>query len=143
MRVRTCISRRAAATMFTLLVAVLPACSDFGTDPTPTPPPVTTDVKFGRDVQAIFNSSCAISGCHVQPMPTAGLNLTAGSSYANLVNVPTQVFTPGVRITPGDVNASVLYLLVESGQMPARGARLTPAQVSVIRTWIEDGAPNN
>jgi hypothetical protein len=119
------------------------SCSDLGDPAPPTGPVVPTEVKFGRDVQAIFNSRCAISGCHVAPAPTAGLVLSAGVSYGNLVDVPTQVFTPGVRVTPGDLSNSVLYLLVQSGWMPASGGRLTATQLEIIRTWIEDGAPNN
>jgi hypothetical protein len=131
--------------MAALGAAVTLSCSDLGD---PAPPPtgpvvVPTEVKFGRDVQAIFNSRCAISGCHVAPTPTAGLVLSAGVSYGNLVNVPTQVFTPGVRVTPGDLSNSVMWLLLQSGMMPATGGRITATQLEIIRIWIEDGTPNN
>ena len=118
-------------------------CSDRG-EPIQAPlPPNADGISFAADIQPIFNARCAISGCHVMPTPQAGLVLTAGSSYANLVNVPTQIFTPGVRITPNDPGASVLYLLVVSGTMPATGGRLTTAQINAIREWIESGAPDN
>jgi hypothetical protein len=123
--------------------SILTSCSDRG-DPAQAPRPFDpAGISFANDIQPIFSARCAISGCHVLPTPTGGLVLSAGSSYANLVNVPTQVFTPGVRVTPNDVAASVLYLLVSSGTMPATGSPLTTAQINAIREWIESGAPNN
>lgn len=124
---------------------LLANCSDRGESIVKVPPlPSSPDeVSFANDIQPIFTTRCSISGCHVSPSPAAGLVLTAGSSYANLVNVPTQIFTPGVRITPNDTDASVLYLLVSSGTMPATGSPLTTAQIDAIREWIESGAPNN
>lgn len=137
------LARRSALTLCSVSVLLVCACSDFGDPLPPTRPVVPTDVKFTRDVQPILNSRCAVSGCHVSPLPKAGCDLSADSSYANLVNVPTEVFTPGVRVTPGDLSQSVLYLLIERGQMPASGPPVTSAQLTTIRRWIEDGAPNN
>lgn len=133
------------AIVYILLAAscsFLTSCSDRG-DPAPAPRPLgPAGISFANDIQPIFTARCAIGGCHVMPTPPAGLVLTAGC-YADLVNVPTQNFTPGVRVTPNDVGASVLYLLVASGTMPATGGRLTTAQIDAIRVWIESGAPNN
>jgi hypothetical protein len=134
---------RLVLVLVSVSLTVLVACSDMGDPAPPVKPVVPTDVKFGRDVQAIFNARCAIPACHVQPLPKAFCNLTEDSSYANLVNVPTKVFSPGVRVTPFDLNNSVLYLLVRGGQMPASGSHLTTVQIQTIRKWIEDGAPNN
>jgi hypothetical protein len=106
-------------------------------------PPPSGPVSFKRDVQAIFNHSCATAGCHVQPSPRANCDLSPGVSYANIVNVPTEVYVPGVRVTPSNPDSSVLYLLVVKGTMPARGPHLTSTQVSTIKKWIEAGAPDN
>jgi hypothetical protein len=106
----------ATASIAALLVV---ACSDSG-DPV-APPTVPANVSFKKHIQPIYNSRCAIAGAHVMPNPQAGLDLSPGVAYANTVNVPTQVFTPGVRVTPDDPSQSVLYLLVESGQMPDKG----------------------
>ncbi len=122
---------------------LLASCSDRGDSVQgPATPSDPAEISFANDVHPIFTARCAISGCHVAPTPTGGLVLTAGC-YVNLVNVPTQVFTPGVRVTPNDTGASVLYLLVSSGTMPATGGPLTTAQIDAIREWIESGAPNN
>jgi hypothetical protein len=128
---------------FLIILALFAACSDQGDPLPPSGPVVPQDVTFSKSVQPIFNARCAIPGCHVQPDPKAFLDLTVDSSYVSLVNVPTRVFTPGVRVTPNDLNGSVLYLLVQSGLMPAMGPALSAAQVKTIRTWIEDGAPDN
>ncbi|HEX6789686.1 MAG TPA: hypothetical protein VF247_00120 [Candidatus Krumholzibacteria bacterium] len=109
----------------------------------PGPTSVPDSVEFDQHVQAIFTSRCALSGCHVGSNPDAGLNLKAGVSYGNIVNVPTEVFVPGVRVTPFQPSESVLYLLVESGDMPGSGPDLSAVQKEIIRIWIEDGAPDN
>jgi len=109
------------------------------------PPPTQTvpdSVSFKAHIQPIFTSRCAISGCHVSPNPKAGLILTAGVAYANIVNVPAQNFT-GLRVAPNDASQSVLYLLVENGTMPQKGSRLTSVQVQTIKKWIDQGALNN
>jgi hypothetical protein len=124
-----------------LVWAFFAGCSSNG-DPV-TPPPPSGPVSFKRDVQAIFNHSCATAGCHVQPSPGANCDLSPGVSYANIVNVPTAVYTPGVRVEPSNPDSSVLYLLVVKGLMPARGPRLTNTQLSTIKKWIEAGAPDN
>jgi hypothetical protein len=103
---------------------------------------VPDSVEFAKHVQPIFNSRCAISGCHVQPNPRADLVLSEGVSYNNIVDVPAVNFT-GVRVIPGQPSQSVLYLLVEAGDMPATGPPLSDVQVEIIRTWIADGAPDN
>jgi hypothetical protein len=125
-------------------VLVWIACSDSGNPVAPPvgPSTVPDSVSFKNHVQPIFTARCAVSGCHVAPNPPAGLVLKAGSAYANIVNVPAQNFS-GLRVAPNDPSQSVLYLLVESGQMPARGSRLTTVQVQTIKRWIEQGALDN
>lgn len=128
-----------------LAVAALIACGgeDDPVAPDDGPKTVPDSVEFAKHVQPIFTSRCATSGCHVNPGPSADLVLTAGQSHGNIVNVPTVVFTPGVRVTPFEPVNSVLYLLVQSGTMPASGRRLTSVELAIIRKWIEDGAPDN
>jgi hypothetical protein len=126
-----------------LLIAL--ACSK--DDPVIPPPPVgpftvPDTVSFSKHIQPIFTARCATSGCHVSPNPKAGLVLKAGVAYANIVNVPAQNFS-GDRVVPGDPSTSVLYLLVESGQMPAQGSVLTKVQVQTIEKWILNDALDN
>src|SRR5712664_3848620 len=44
-------------------------------------------VSFCRDIQPIFNARC--TNCHNPNTTRGGLDLSAGNSYANLVNRPT------------------------------------------------------
>jgi len=128
------------ASLIGLVFAILAGCSQ---SHDPAGPEPSGPITFKADIQPIFNARCGVSGCHVQPLPRANCDLSPGVSYANLVNVPTEVYVPGVRVTPGEPDSSVLYLLVQKGIMPARGGRLTLTQVAAIKKWIEDGAPDN
>ena len=78
----------------------------------------------------------------------AGLDLSAGRSFENLVNVlSTQVGLN--RVTPGDSDMSYLVHKIEgragiAGQrMPPGGAPLSDQQIAAIRRWIDAGARNN
>lgn len=131
-------SRRPYPTLLAAIALVLlSACSEDD----PVEPP-SGPVSFSADIQPIFDSRCALSGCHVGPTPQASCNLSEGESYANLVNVKATLF-PGQRVLPGNASASVLYLLVEGGSMPATGDDLSDAQVDLIRRWILEGAHDN
>ena len=130
--------------MVALCAALWIACSG---DDDPMAPPagpttVPDSVSFKNHVQPILSARCAVSGCHVSPNPRGGLILTKGVAWANTVNVPAQNFT-GIRVTPFDPDNSVLYLLIESGQMPAKGSRLTSVQTQTIKKWIVQGALDN
>lgn len=118
------------ALLLILSLALLAGCSDMG-DPAGPQRPAGVSLQF--DVQPIFTSRCALSGCHVTPSPQAGMNLSAGVSYANTVNQPALVFGPGTRVIPSDPDASILYQLVSTGVMPAEGGPLTTAQIETIR----------
>jgi hypothetical protein len=128
------------AFLLILSLALFAGCSDMG-DPVGPQRPPGTSLRF--DVQPIFSARCAIPGCHVTPSPQAGMNLSTGASYANTVNVAALSLGPGLRVAPGDPDASVLYQLISSGTMPALGGPLTAAQIETIREWIAEGADNN
>lgn len=106
----------------------------------------------------ILTPSCAAEGCHGSFLPERDLDLTEGSSYGALVNVPAQE-GDYTLVVPGDPDESLLYLVLESdfygdgddqpatlGRMPPRvpGAPgLSNSQRSAIRSWIADGAMDN
>jgi mono/diheme cytochrome c family protein len=135
--------------LLVILLGVLLAagCSDQGSDPAdeggPTDPP-DDGVSFASDVQPIFDASCV--GCH-GPGGNAGLDLSAGASWANLVDVPSAE-TQLLRVHPSEPDSSWLYLKMTGAHdgvgsvMPPSGP-LPTATLDLVRTWIEEGALDN
>jgi len=113
--------------------------------------PVTTSnqsVRFGTQVQPIFTANCAVAGCHTPPSLTAGMNLTAGAAYNNIVNVQSSQIMM-LRVAPGDTVNSLLYRKITEtmppvgDRMPAGRPPLSAANIAIIRDWIVAGALNN
>lgn len=115
--------------------------------PTPTPPPGSTPTPTPTPTQvpgnntltfvqaSVFTPRC--TGCHGAMGGAAGLDLSAGHSYANLVNVPATTQT-GIRVVPGDPAASVLVTKLASGHAAVPAPLRTD-----IADWITAGALNN
>jgi hypothetical protein len=77
----------------------------------------------------------------------AGLDLRAGISYGELVDVPA-TSEPFPRVDPGNPDGSYLVIKLEGRQsvgdrMPQTGASLDSIDLTNIRNWISQGAPNN
>ncbi|MGD0339587.1 MAG: hypothetical protein ABSB78_12460 [Bacteroidota bacterium] len=109
--------------------------SVFAASPLPT-------VHYSTQVQPIFNGYC--TSCHGS---YGGLSLAPGSSYTNLVNVKAQSSCTSLkRVLPNDANNSVLYRKVAgstcSSRMP-QGGSLSASEITLIETWINEGALNN
>ncbi len=116
----------------------------------PSPPSTavsaTTLVSFEGDVQPIFTTNCAKSGCHSNNAPMQGQDLSEGDAYANIVSVPTRYPTdqnPNFgcvhmnRIEPGDPTKSfIMYKIQHSPQLTS--AVCTPAQLAVPFTTPPD-----
>lgn len=101
--------------------------------------------KAPASVQAIFDQSCALSGCHrdfQRPF------LTADVAYDNIVGAPSTQSPSLNFIEPGDPSRSYLYLKITGGsgiigtRMPQANPPLPAAQIDTIRVWIENGAPS-
>ncbi len=123
------------------------ACSEnINTEPktnTDTDQPMT----LSRVQEEIFDRSCAFTGCHAGSSPAAGLNLTLGSSYENLVNVTAVLSSEFKRVNPGNSSDSYLIkMLRNSGpgtrQMPPSG-KLNEDIIKLAESWINDGAEKN
>ena len=74
------------------------------------------------------------------------------TAYESLVNTPAAgdaCAGHGVRLTPDEPDASILYLKVSldnppcGARMPLGGPALSDAQLSQIRDWIKAGASND
>lgn len=110
---------------------------------------VSLPVSFASDVQPIFTANCALAGCHTGANPTGSLNLSAGQSRAQLVNVAAVGFPGAIRVIPGDASNSYLIRKLEGGpnisgvRMPEGAPALPTATIQKIRDWITAGALNN
>jgi hypothetical protein len=106
-------------------------------------------VSFAAQVQPIFNTSCALAGCHNVPGGAGNLNLSAGAARTQLVGVTANGFPGAVRVIAGDAAASYLTRKLEGGpnitggQMPDGALPLPVATIRIIKDWINQGANNN
>lgn len=134
---------------FLVLLALAGAAVACGTvkspvEPTDGPDPSAT---FSRVQAEVFTPSCAVAGCHGGSSPQLGLDLSAGKSWASIVNVRS-VEATRLRVAPGDPDASYLVSKVKGdatitgSRMPLGGA-LTPAEIDLIVDWVRRGAPND
>ena len=87
----------------------------------------TTDISYTVDVKPIMQSKC--NGCHSGNFPSAGLDLTSYSSMANIA-------------LNGQLYGVIAHLPGYS-PMPQSGNKLPDCEIAQIRSWINQGAPNN
>jgi hypothetical protein len=104
--------------------------------------PVDT-AYFGAEVLPIFTARCW--ACHP---PMGGMDLSAEVAYQSLVGVESINHAPGIRVVPGDPEASVLWNKINFTEvyglgMPPDGTVLSGEDLATIRDWIEQGALNN
>jgi hypothetical protein len=109
--------------------------------------PVT--VPRYTDIQAIWDSVPSCTTCH-GPGGSGGLNLSADSSYANLVNAPATACAPRNRVSPNNPDESVLVRKLEGTtcgtRMPRNDAAYfdrNPGLLIRVRSWILANAPND
>lgn len=138
----------AARTVAAVVLATLAGCSGSGVgldengrpfDDTSAP----LTAEFASIQSKVFDVYCV--RCHAGASAPVGLRLTAGLSYAALVNA-TAVEVPSLRrVSPGNPAASYLLQKVSGtaavGQrMPLGGPPLPDDALAAIRQWIQDGA---
>jgi len=122
------------------------------TGPTPNLEPTFTSIQ--RDIfnaRDLANRQACIE-CHTDQgrTPSSNLVLLDGRSYNNLVGRGSTGKAGETLVVPGDPSNSYIVKKLEgaadiAGQRMPRGTGpfLTSGQISVIRRWIEIGAPNN
>lgn len=103
------------------------------------------ELIFDSPVYGCTNDLCHGAGAE------GGLDLRAGTSYAALVNVASQIAPATKRVFPGDQDLSLLWTkLAEKTlgtvdapgtSMPANGSTLTEEHLEALRLWIRGGAP--
>ena len=113
----------------------------------------SSPISFATEVQTIFNTSTpACTSCHPS---AAGLDLTAGSSYASIVDQNASEVPAMKRVRPFMPDSSYLVHKIQGTQstVGGTGARmplgcsgsgcLSNATINIIRNWILQGALQN
>ncbi len=107
---------------------------------------IRDSASYSKDIQPVFDISCATSGCHVNGHSTE-LDLSRGKSYMEIVNVTSIDFAPLKLINPNNPDSSVIYLKIigdsSTGSLMPPGGTLKDENINSIRIWIENGAQNN
>lgn len=135
-------------TSLVLFVIVFTACEESITtlDDIETDPIGEERIAVFSKIQTnIFNQSCALSGCHAGGNAAAGMNLSTGVSYSNIVGVKSIFYTQLNRVTPGDTSSSVLLQVLRRNltpYMPQTGS-VKPELIDSLAVWIAEGAKNN
>jgi hypothetical protein len=95
--------------------------------------------------QYVFTPSCATAGCHGVVNLQAGLNLSSGYAYSNLVDVTSTENGALKRVTAGNSEQSWLIRKLKgdgTSVMPPTG-QLSGAVIDTIAAWINTGAADN
>ena len=108
-----------------------------------TPAPTLTKVQAD-----IFTPICSVCHTGVGAGLPGSQNLTAGHTYANIVNVASLEQGTLERVKPGDPDNSYLVRKIQgtagiSGAKMPLGGSLTQAQIDEVRAWVTAGALNN
>ena len=130
---------------FTFTTILLFGCSEESTTE-PTPTNTAPSAKLNDIQSKVFNTSCALSGCHGSTNNQANLLLTEGNSFANLVNVQSFLFPQFTRVQPNNSANSLLIKILKgevSPRMPLNKAPLSASVIDSIAKWIDNGALNN
>ncbi len=109
--------------------------------------PNNSPATFSTIQKEIFNSSCALSGCHAGADAAAGMDLSSGLAFNNLVYVPSTSNSNFVRVQPGNSTNSFLVKRLRnigesSGIMPPSG-KLNENTIQLVENWINNGAKND
>jgi hypothetical protein len=100
------------------------------------PPAAKTKIDFARDIAPLFAERCF--GCHGSQQQMNGLRLDRKAAALKGGD-------SGPVIVPRDSAGSRLIILVagagaDKKVMPPAGARLTAAEIGLLRAWIDQGA---
>lgn len=128
------------------LAAAAVGCGGSSSGGDPLAPPATFRLL---EVQAqVFSPRCGIPACHVGEDAPFGLDLSAAAlTSANAVGVTSAEMPSLLRIEPGNAADSYLYMKLTGDEnilgdpMPFGGPPLGAADLEMIRTWIDEGAP--
>ena len=97
-----------------------------------TPTRAESPPTFERDVRPILKAHCF--HCHGEkPRPKARLDL-------RLVRTMKQGGDSGPAVVPGEREESLLWTMVDEGEMPPIDKKLSPREKQILAAWIDRGA---
>ena len=100
------------------------------------PAPARERVDFVRDIQPIFEASCV--QCHARGKNKGDFSLETRRDFL-------EGGETGVAAVAGKSAESLVIEMISGltpdNVMPQKGKKLTPAQVSLFRAWIDQGMP--
>ena len=91
------------------------------------PPAAKTKVVFTRDVQPLLERRCSM--CHGAQQQMSGLRLDSKEAALKVIQPGNSAASRLIRMVAG----------VEKKVMPPVGARLTAAEIGLLRAWIDQG----
>lgn len=110
----------------------------------PPPSPTLTSLQ-----SSIFTPRCAVAGCHVGAGAQEGMDLSAGQTHSNVVNVSSHQLPQFLRVEPGDPSDSYLYMKLAGDprilnqRMPFGGPYLSDEELEAVAAWILAGAADD
>jgi hypothetical protein len=104
-------------------------------------------VSFKKDLEPILSKTCARPSCH-GAAKSAGMQLSEGAAYENLVKIKSTEVPRYMRVDPGIPDSSYIVMKLEGRQavgrrMPLIGKPLSEKEIKSIRDWIASGAKND
>lgn len=111
---------------------------------------VGSDVSWSEDVHPYLAGSCGVAGCHGAPTVN-GMEIDADPAvaYAALVDADSEFATGEVLVIPSDSDGSYVVMKLEGASgitgdpMPPPFGGEDPADIQMVRDWIDAGAPEN
>ena len=102
--------------------------------------------SFKRIQSQVFKTNCL--SCHGESSSglAGNLDLRENTAYKSLVNVKAPVSEEGMNyVTPGDPHNSFILEILEENPIHKDMFNSTGKQeiLALIKTWIQEGAPNN
>ena len=100
------------------------------------PPPASHTVHFQKEIQPILEASCV--KCHGRGKSKGGFQMDTRETFLKAAD-------SGPAAVLGKSGESPLIHLVAGldpdSIMPQKGSKLTPAQIGLLRAWIDQGLP--
>ena len=94
-------------------------------------------MSFSKQVQPLFQQTCAAAGCHGGSQPAANLNLQFDVWHSLINYLP-----PLVLVNNGSKSSLYIDIAGNPPLMPPN-KRLTQNQIDGVKKWIDEGAKNN